>query len=126
MFDDTACGRIDLGLVPIENSAIGGVGETLDSFLDRSVNVFAEVLVKVHHNLLARCVIDQVERVYSRPEVFGQCRRWLSQHLPGADRLAVASSSKAAQIASVESHSAAIGSSLAGEIYDLQTISHHN
>lgn len=125
VFDDAACGRVDLGLVPIENSAIGGVAETLDTFLDRSVKVFAEVLVRVHHNLLANCSMDQIKRVYSRPEVFGQCRRWLGQHLPGAERLPVASSSKASQIASTEPNSAAIGSSLAGEVYKLQTVSQH-
>jgi len=119
VFDETIRGGIDLGLVPIENSAMGGIGETLDSFLDAEIHVFAEVLINIHHNLLADCPIDQIKRVYSRPEIFSQCRRWISQHLSHAPRAPVASSSKAAQIASDEPGAAAIGSSLAGEIYNL-------
>jgi len=122
VFDLTASGRIDLGLVPIENSAMGGVGETLDSFLDSPVRVFAEVLISVHHNLLAKCPADQVKQVYSRPEVFAQCRKWLSQYLPKAQQMPVASSSRASQIASQEPFAAAIASTLAAEIYNLQTL----
>ena len=122
VFDETARGHIDLGLVPIENSAMGGIGETLDSFLDSSVRVFAEVLIRVHHNLLANTTADQIEIVYSRPEVFAQCRKWLGQHLPKAQRVPVASSSKAASMASQETNAAAVGSSLAGEVYDIATL----
>lgn len=119
VFDETARGNVDLGLVPIENSAMGGIGDTLDSFLDSSVRVFAEVLISVHHNLLANCPPEQIQRLYSRPEIFTQCRRWISQHLPQAQRVPVASSSKASEIASSEPNTAAIGSSLAGEIYGI-------
>jgi len=121
VFHETVRGQIDLGLVPIENSAMGGIGETLDSFVDLQVRVFAEVLIRVHHNLLSNQPQDQIARVYSKPEVFSQCRRWVSQNLSHAQCVPVASSSKAAEIAAGEPGSAAIGSTLAGEIYGLET-----
>jgi chorismate mutase/prephenate dehydratase len=132
VFAAIARGHIDMGLVPIENSAVGGIGETLDSFLSCPVPVVAEVLIHVHQNLLGRCAPEDIQRVYSKPEVFGQCRQWLAVQLRQAERVAVASSSKAAEMASQEEHTAAIGSELAGEIYGLQTLfaniedSHHN
>ncbi len=120
VFDQTARGHIDLGLVPIENSAMGGIGETLDCFLQSPARVFAEVLIHVHHNVLAQCPLDQIKRVYSRPEVFSQCRQWVNQNLSHTQRVAVESSSKAAQIAADEPNAAAIGSTLAAELYKLQ------
>src|SRR5690606_15612500 len=101
-------------------SAIGGIGETLDAFLDSRVRVYAELLICIHHNVLANGPVDQIKRIYSKPEVFGQCRRWLSVQLRDAERIPVASSSKAAEIAQREPGSAAIGSSLAAELYNLQ------
>ncbi|MEX2213054.1 MAG: prephenate dehydratase [Phycisphaeraceae bacterium] len=122
VFDEIARGHIDLGLVPIENSAIGGIGETLDGFLESPARVCAEVLIHIHHNLLANCPPDKIKKVYSKPEVFSQCRKWLSVQLRQAERVPVASSSKAAEMASKEEGAAAIGSELAGQIYNLKTV----
>ena len=122
VFDEIARGHIDLGLVPIENSAIGGIGETLDGFLESAVRVCAEVLIHIHHSLLANCPPDQIKKVYSKPEVFSQCRKWLSVQLRQAERVPVASSSKAAEMASKEDGAAAIGSELAGQLYSLKTV----
>lgn len=125
VFDEVVRGNIDLGLVPIENSAVGGIGETLDSFLDASVKVCAEVLINIHHNLLANGPPEKVRKIYSKPEVFGQCRTWLSSQLRQAERIGVASSSRAAEMASQEEGAAAIGSDLAAETYGL-AIPFHN
>ncbi|MEX0777445.1 MAG: prephenate dehydratase [Phycisphaeraceae bacterium] len=122
VFNEIARGHIDLGLVPIENSAIGGIGETLDSFLNSRVQVCAEVLISIHHNLAANAAPEQIARIYSKPEVFAQCRQWLSVQLKQADRVPVASSSRAAEMAAQEKDAAAIGSSLAAEIYGLKLL----
>jgi chorismate mutase/prephenate dehydratase len=121
VFEEIARGHIDLGLVPIENSMIGGIGETLDAFVDSSVHVCAEVLINIHHNLLANCEPEAITTIYSKPEVFSQCRKWLSVQIRQAQRIAVASSSKAAELAAKEANTAAVGSDLAGEIYGLKT-----
>ncbi|MCE9590578.1 MAG: prephenate dehydratase [Planctomycetes bacterium] len=120
VFEEIVRGHIDLGLVPIENSSMGGIGETLDSFLDSPVQVYAEVLINIHHNLLANCPPERVTKVYSKPEVFAQCRRWLGVQIRNAERVPVASSSKAAELASKETNTAAIGSTLAAELYGLK------
>lgn len=122
VFDEVARKHIDLGVVPIENSTEGGVQETLDAFLDCDLQVYAEVLINIHHNLLATCAADQIKRVYSKPEVLNQCRKWLGSQLHHAERIPVASSSKAAELAGREANAAAIASSLAGEMYGLRTL----
>ncbi|MFW6133788.1 MAG: chorismate mutase, partial [Planctomycetota bacterium] len=67
VFEEVAREHCDVGLVPIENSTGGGVIDTLDAFVTARVHVCAEVLVEVHHNLLANCPPDDIRRIASRP-----------------------------------------------------------
>ncbi len=122
VFEEIERGHVDLGIVPIENTLGGGVVDTLDAFADRSVQICAEVFLSVQHHLLGDCPLEQVARVYSKPEVFSQCQRWLTETGLAAKTIAVASTSKAAEMARDEPGSAALGSELAGELYGLRKI----
>jgi chorismate mutase/prephenate dehydratase len=122
VFEEVARGHCDLGLVPIENSVGGGVVDTLDSFIDAHVYICAEVLVEIHHNLLANCAPEKIKAVASKPEVFAQCRNWLSSSFKQVELLPVASSSRAAEMAASQEGLAAIGSGLAAELYDLKIV----
>ncbi len=54
VFKEVDRGHADLGLVPIENSTVGGIIESMDAFLEnRSVTIVAEVLIAIHSHLLA-------------------------------------------------------------------------
>jgi chorismate mutase/prephenate dehydratase len=94
----------------------------LDCFLNISVSICAEVLVEIHHNLLANCPADEIKVVASKPEIFAQCRNWISTRFNQVQLLPVASSSRAAEMAVNEKGLAAIGSSLAAELYGLQIV----
>ena len=122
VFEEVIRGHCDLGLVPIENSIGGTVIDTMDSFIDSGVHICAEVVVEIHHNLLANCPPEEVKVVASKPEVFAQCRNWLSSSFNDVQLLPVASTSKAAEMASAEQGLAAIGSTLAAELYDLKIV----
>ena len=122
VFEEVVRGHIDYGLVPVENSIGGGVVDTLDSFLHSSAKICAEVLITIHHNLLARCPWEQVKTIYSKPEVFAQCRQWLSSTAKGRAIEPAASTAKAAELASSQPGAAAIGSAIAGEKYNLYTL----
>jgi chorismate mutase/prephenate dehydratase len=122
IFDEVSKGHCDLGLAPVENTMGGGVIETLDALIDSDVKVCAEVLMAIHHNLLGNCSLEQVEKIYSKPEVFVQCRSWLSATFKEAQTIPVASTAKAAQLTAEEPGAAAIGSSVAAELYGLRII----
>ena len=122
IFDETARGHCDYGVVPIENSAGGGVIETLDAFVDSNVMICAEIYMAIHHNLLANCSLEEIEKVYSKPEVFAQCRNWLASTFKEDKTVPVASTAKAAQVVVNEPFSAAIGSRIAAELYGLKII----
>jgi chorismate mutase/prephenate dehydratase len=122
IFDEVSRNHCDLGLAPVENSAGGGVIETLDALIESDVKVCSEVLMAVHHNLIANCPLDEIMKIYSKPEVFAQCRKWLSATCKDAEVISVASSAKAAKMAAEEKGSAAIGSIVAAELYGLKVV----
>lgn len=122
IFEEVSKGHCDFGIVPIENSAGGGVRESLDAFIETDVMVCAEVNMAIHHNLLANCPMTEIVRIYSQPEVFAQCRNWLAATFKEAQTIPVASSSRAAQLAAEEAGSAAIASAIAAEIYGLKIL----
>ena len=122
IFDEVSKGHCDLGIVPIENTLGGGVVESLDALVDSDVKICSEILMAIHHNLLANCNLDQIEKIYSKPEVFTQCRNWLAATFKEAKTISEPSTARAAQKAAKEAKSAAIGSAVAAELYGLKII----
>ena len=122
VFEEVVRGHIDYGLVPVENSLHGGVIDTLDAFLHSSARICAEVRIVVHHNLLAREPWEKIRQIYSKPEVFSQCRTWLGATAKDREILPAASTSHAAELANRQEGVAAIGTALAGELYGLRTL----
>lgn len=122
VFEEVVRGHVDYGMVPVENSIHGGVVDTLDAFLQSSAKICAEVKVTIHHNLLAKESWDQVKTIYSKPEVFAQCRHWLSNVAKGRTVEPAASTAKAAELAEENPSIGAIGSSLSADLYGLHTL----
>ncbi len=129
VFDEVARGHVDYGLVPIENSTGGGITETLDAFLNyhNDLKIYGEVKLAVHFSLLANCQPHEIKRIYSRPEAFSQCRNWLATQYPHAEKIPAESTAVSAEKAKQDfdeggEGAAAIGSTLAGEIYGLHPL----
>lgn len=122
VFEEVSKGHCDFGIVPVENSAGGGVRESLDGFIETDVMVCGEVNMAIHHNLMANCPMAEIQKIYSQPEIFAQCRNWLAATFKDAKTIPVASSSRAAQLAATEPGAAAIASAIAAEIYGLKIL----
>jgi chorismate mutase/prephenate dehydratase len=122
VFHEVVRGHVDYGLVPVENSIHGGVIDTLDAFLSSSAKICAEVLITVHHNLLAKEPWERIKTIYSKPEAFTQVRQWLGDVAKDRDTQPAPSTGKAAELAATTPGAAAIGSRLAGEIHGLRVL----
>ncbi len=122
VFLDVERGAADYGVVPVENSIEGAVTHTLDMLVDSNLKICSQVILDVAHNLLANCAKNKIRKVYSNPQVFGQCRIWLQKNLPNAELVDVSSTTRAAQEAKKEKNSAAIASLLASKVYGLKII----
>lgn len=123
VFEEVEKGRALYGVVPVENSTEGVVSHTLDMLVESGLQIIAEIMLEVHHDLLSRTGrIEDVKKVYSHSQPLAQCRQWLDENLPGVPTVDVASTAVAAQIASDDYSSAAIASELAASIYDLKIV----
>ena len=117
-------GECDYGVVPVENSTEGAVTHTVDLLVDSELKVCAQRLLKVSHNLLANGAVNNIKKVYSNPNVFGQCRNWLLANLPPsqAKEIWVASTTDAVEKALKERNAAAIASIEAAKIYNIKVL----
>lgn len=122
VFREVATNRADYGMVPVENSTEGGIRETLQMFLEFDVQVCAEVVLPIHHSLLTRSPEESIQKIYSKPQVFAQCKNWLATHFAQAELLEVGSTTEAAMLVKKEAHSAAIAHEEVAELYDLNVL----
>lgn len=123
VFQEVEAGNADFGVVPVENSTQGTIQSTLDMFLTSKLKISGEVELRVHQHLLSRSGrIEDIERVYSHPQSFAQCKAWLRQYLPKAEKIAVASNAEAARRARNADDAAAIAGASAGNVYGLKNV----
>lgn len=123
VFQEIESGAADFGVVPVENSTQGTIQSTLDMFLTSDVKICGEVELRVHQHLLSRGGhLEDIERVYSHPQSFAQCKAWLRQHLPHAEKIPVASNAEAARRARNADDAAAIAGISAGTVYGLKSV----
>jgi chorismate mutase/prephenate dehydratase len=123
VFQEVEAGNADFGVVPVENSGQGTIQSTLDMFLTSKLKICGEVELRVHQYLLSRTGrLEDIERVYSHPQSLAQCKAWLRQHLPQAERLPVSSNAEAARRARNADDAAAIAGESAGVVYRLKTV----
>lgn len=123
VFSEVEKGTSHYGVVPVENSIEGAVNHTLDLFFESELKICAERYLPISHDLLRKeGTIQGIRVVYSHPQAFAQCRRWLQKYLPGADLIECGSTAHAAERASREPETAAIASSEAAHMYELQVV----
>jgi chorismate mutase/prephenate dehydratase len=116
--------RAKFGVVPIENSRDGVVGETLDLLAKSSMKIVAELYMPIHMSFATKAShISQVKRIYSKDKGFGQCREFLSEHeLDTVEHIPVESTAKAAILASEDPEAAAICSHIAAKLYGVPSM----
>ncbi len=122
VFKEVEMKQADYGVIPVENSIEGAVSHSLDMFFESELKICSEILFEVAHYLMSNSDKKRIKRVYSKAEVFGQCRMWLEAHLPGVELIETASTTAAAQRAQKEDGAAAIGSKLAATLYNLPVV----
>jgi chorismate mutase/prephenate dehydratase len=122
VFTEVQRGRADYGVVPIENSTEGAVNYTLDMFIDSDLKICSEIYLPIKHSLMSKSKrISSIKKVYSHPQVFAQCRKWLEKNIPDAKLVSETSTSWAAILAR-RYKNAAIASELAAERYGLNIV----
>lgn len=125
IFNATAAGSAQYGVVPMENSTEGVVARSLDLFRQSPAHVVGEVSLLVRHNLLrTQNTMEGIETVLAHPQALAQCHGWLSKHLPGAERRAVSSNAEGARLAAGNPAWAGIASDRAATQFGLHIVAH--
>lgn len=120
----TVAGSVELGVLPIENSLHGSVGETHDLLYEAPLSIVSEVTLPIVHCLAARheLPLAQVRTLRSHPVAFDQCRDLV--HGLAARCIPAASTADAAREVSesMSTDEAAIASREAAEHFGLTII----
>lgn len=125
VFREVEAGAARFGVVPVENSTGGVVDHTFDSFVGSKLKICGEVVLRIHHHLMVSEVtsVNEISRIYSHSQSFAQCRKWLDNYYPNAEKIAVTSNGDAAKRIKSEWNSAAIAGQMAAELYELNVLS---
>ncbi|HET7481582.1 MAG TPA: prephenate dehydratase [Actinomycetota bacterium] len=124
VFEAVEVGRVDYGLVPMDNSQAGSINETYDLFLKHGLHLVGEVVVRVDHCLLALpgVVLDDIAEVISHPQAIAQSEEFLASL---GVRLRAEYDTAGAAKAIVDEKlrtTAAVASRRAGELYGLEVL----
>lgn len=126
VFEAVESGRVDRGVVPIENAVFGSVRVNYDLLRAHAVTIVGELQLRIHHCLMAssEATMDGIEIVRSHKQALGQCRDWLRTHLPQAHPEATPDTAGAARkVADADDPSiAAVASRRAAERYGLSIL----
>ena len=120
--------EVDYGIVPIENSLEGSVGETLDVLSGENaepgtqMQIVDEILVPIKICLLALNNFDRVKKIVSHPHALAQCKRFLRERCKDREVKPVDSTAVAAKQASQSEEIAALASETAAVEYHLRII----
>ncbi|MCS6788052.1 MAG: prephenate dehydratase [Aigarchaeota archaeon] len=124
VFNAVESQRADAGVIPVENSIEGSVGEAYDLLLSTGLKVIGEVYVRVVHCLigLPNSDLSTVRKVYSHPQALGQCRSWIA--MTGYEPISFYDTAGAVRYVreSGDPACAAIASERAARIYGLKVL----
>lgn len=119
-------GKADYGILPVDNSSNGTVGEVYN--LMRQSNVFAcrSTKVKAEHCLCAKpgTELDMITEVYSHPQALQQCSWFLKEHPKMTEHAFSNTAAAARYVAENYEAVAAICSKRSAELYGLEVLAH--
>ncbi|MCD2207612.1 prephenate dehydratase [Listeria booriae] len=122
-------GRVDVAVVPIENTIEGTVNVTLDYlFHQSSVPIVAEIVVPIAQHVMVHPnnsnTWQSVQKVMSHPQAIAQCHTFLQTELYGVERETTPSTAYAAEWVSKHPDEliAAIAPYMAAETYGLTIV----
>jgi prephenate dehydratase len=119
-FNAIADRAADYILAPIENSLAGSVHRSFDLLVDSPLNILAEVIIPIAHNLIAApgAKFDEITVVESHPVALAQCEQFFSAH-PRLKRIATEDTAGSVRdvVASGDRSRGAIAGRRAAEIY---------
>ncbi len=73
-----------LGVLPIENSTSGMVGQAQDSLVDSNVVIINELQIDIQFSLVSHVPLSEVRQYFCHSEAFNQTMSFTAEHMPEA------------------------------------------
>ena len=125
VFEDVRKGRVDFGVVAIENSIYGSFLENYDLLLKYDAKIVGEVYLRIVLHLIALpgVKVGDINEVYTHPLAMTQSTDFLDKH-PNMTRIETYDTAGSVRMIREKGllNAAAIGSSLAAEIYKMKIL----
>jgi prephenate dehydratase len=117
-------GDADYGMLPVENAVAGSVTGSYELLMEHDLRVWAEVILRVHHMLLAvpGSTLEDLERVRSHPQALAQCEHFLGRHGIKPEPAFDTAGSARALAENPAAGVGAIAAELAAEMYGLDIV----
>ena len=124
VFKEVKEGNADFGVIPIENSHTGAIGEVYDLLGKYGCYITRQEWIDINHCVMVNegVKLNDIREVLSHPEVFKQCSKYLDSK--AWDLTACKNTAIAAQtvLEKKDKRIAAIGSLSAAKIYGLEVV----
>ena len=120
-----AVDKVDLGLLPLENSLEGSVNLSLDLLYQHpELKLYREIVLPISHYLLAQkgVVKGDIKEIYSHPQAIAQSGNYLAEEFENAKIVYTDSTAAAAKKAMEAKNRAAVGSIRLADIYELEIL----
>ena len=116
-------GHVDEAVAPIENSIGGAIIDIVDYLVrSASARIKNELLLNIEQCLIAQpgTKPEDIKSVMSKPEALAQCRIYLENNLPNAERIPTPSTVEAvSNVKTGDKSAAAIGPARAAQLFQL-------
>lgn len=129
--NDVQNGITDIAVVPVENSIAGRVADVHSIMLSTDLLIVCEHLLKIEHCLIVNndeaTDLSSIEKIYSHPQALTQCKKFISENLPNAEKINTSDTASAVKkiVELGQSNCAAIGSIYAAKEYKASIVAHN-
>lgn len=112
IFEAVACGAAGLGVLPVENSSAGSVGDVYDLILKYRFFILGALSLPICQCIASsESSIEKIRAVYSHPQALRQCSNFLASH--GWETTPFSSTTEAAESAAGKPGTGAVCSAYA-------------
>ncbi|HBR05807.1 MAG TPA: chorismate mutase [Desulfovibrio sp.] len=127
IFRAVSDGEAELGVIPLENSLQGTVGQVVDLFMLFPVFIHAELFSRITHCLMGKAgTVAEVREIHSHPQPLDQCAHWLKNNMPGRVLVPEGSTAAAAAVAAQRGPEVAtVGHVRLADRYGLNILAEH-
>ena len=86
VFEALECSKIDIGIIPIENSYTGKVEDTNLLMNDFNFKILKKINIPIHHNLagIEGATLDVITHIFSHKQALLQCKENIKKIIPKA------------------------------------------